>query len=261
MTRELAEDLVAEGHDITVLAGWPNHPEGRLFPDWSMRWRAVERVGGYRVMRVWHTLPDKKQFVSRIIWFVTFAISSFANILACRRFDVVYSHTTPIFGPLLTLLACRLKGMKYVYGIYDIYPEAAAEIGAIPRGKVYNTCRKLDTFVCHNADSIPTLGEGQKATLMARGISGEKIPVIPFWIDAEKVKPLPRDNPRGSQPQRANRSEEHAVSSFPARRTPLRDAGHCRRECYYIADGHRKKQHTVQDARIPCRRSARGGQC
>jgi len=35
MTRELAEDLAAAGHRVTVLTGWPNHPQGVLHPGWG----------------------------------------------------------------------------------------------------------------------------------------------------------------------------------------------------------------------------------
>jgi colanic acid biosynthesis glycosyl transferase WcaI len=195
MTRELAEDLAAAGHDVTVMTGWPNYPAGRLFPGYRRKWRSVERAGGFRLVRTWHTLPDRRSFLSRLLWFFTFAGSSLLNTLACRRFDVVYSHNAPIFGPGLTLLACRLKRMKYAYGIFDLYPEAAAEVGAVSRGLVYRLCRKLDTWVCRHADSIPTLGPGIRASLQARGIGTEKVPIIPFWLDDQAIRPMPRDNP------------------------------------------------------------------
>ena len=196
MTRELAEDLVAAGHDVTVLTGWPNYPEGKLFEGYKMRWRSVtEHVDGYRVIRVRHSLPDRKSFRSRIRHWRTFAVSSFLKIVFSRRYDVIYSHSTPIVGTFMTALACGLKRTKYLYGVYDLYPEAAAEVGTISRGWLYRICRAIDTWVCRRADSIPTLSEGIRKTIMARGIPGEKIPVMPFWIDAEKLKPLSRNNP------------------------------------------------------------------
>jgi colanic acid biosynthesis glycosyl transferase WcaI len=195
MTRELAEDLAAAGHDVTVLTGWPNYPQGKLFPGWRRRFRSLQQEGGYRVLRVWHTLPRRSSFVSRVLWFAAFAMSSFLNILISRKFDVVYSHTTPLAGPVMTWLACRLKGMTFLYGIYDLYPEAAAEVGVVRRGLAYRFFRGLDTWVCRRAHSIPTLGPGIQEALVARGIPREKIPIIPFWIDAAKVRPLDRDNP------------------------------------------------------------------
>ncbi len=194
MTQELAADLTAQGHDVTVLTGWPSYPKGELFPGYRRRLRSVQRANGYRVIRVWHTLLKRKRVVSRILWFFTFAVSSFFNILLCGRLDVVYAHSTPTFGPPLTWLACWLKRAKYVYGIYDIYPEAAAEVGVVRQGLVYRACRCLDTCICHRAASIPTLSEGLRRTLMSRGLPEEKIPVIPFWLDAEQIKPLARDS-------------------------------------------------------------------
>ena len=32
MVRDLADDLAADGHDATVLTGWPSHSQGPLLP-------------------------------------------------------------------------------------------------------------------------------------------------------------------------------------------------------------------------------------
>ena len=39
MVCELAEDLAAAGHRVTVITGWPNHPQGVLYPGWKARFR------------------------------------------------------------------------------------------------------------------------------------------------------------------------------------------------------------------------------
>ena len=39
MVRELADDLSAKGHKVTVQTGWPNHPKGKLYPGYKMKWR------------------------------------------------------------------------------------------------------------------------------------------------------------------------------------------------------------------------------
>jgi len=195
MTKELAEDLSSRGHEVVVMTTFPNQPLGRVYDGYERRFCQVERGKGYKIIRIWHTIPNKKKHVSRILWWFSWAISTFIFVLGQRRFDVVYAHTTPITGSFLTFAAAHLRGSAYLYGIYDIYPETVADVGMVsPESRVYRIALKIDTWVCHKVQRILTLSEGLKTTLAQRGISRDKIAVMPFWIDENELTPLPRNN-------------------------------------------------------------------
>ena len=37
LQQELAQTLIAHGHDVTVLTGFPNYPSGELYPNYRIR--------------------------------------------------------------------------------------------------------------------------------------------------------------------------------------------------------------------------------
>ena len=52
-TFEHARRWVADGHQVTVITGVPNHPRGMLFPGYRNRWLQEEQMDGIRVIRTW----------------------------------------------------------------------------------------------------------------------------------------------------------------------------------------------------------------
>jgi colanic acid biosynthesis glycosyl transferase WcaI len=195
MVRELAEDLTAAGHRVTVLTGWPNHPRGVLFEGWRARFRAVERdPPGFRVIRCGHSIHPRKRMFWRVWYYLTFAASTFVNGLAAGPFDAVLCLSTPIFGSWSAWLLARLKGARFVYDIFDLHPEGAESEGLIRKGLVYRLWRWQDILLCRASDVLVTLGHSMKRLIEARGIPGEEVAIVLFWIDADRIRPGPRDN-------------------------------------------------------------------
>ena len=196
MTRELAEDLTAAGHRVTVLTGWPSHPRGILFGGWRARFRAVERdPAGFRVIRCGHSIHPRNRLFWRLWYYLTFAISTFVNGLAAGPFDAVLCLSTPIFGSWSAWLLACLKGARFVYDIFDLHPETARNTGMMREGPLYRVLRRVDTVLCRLSDAIVTLSPGMKREIVERGIEADRVTVVPFWLDAERIRPGDRDNP------------------------------------------------------------------
>jgi len=194
MTKELAEDLSAKGHKVTVQTGWPNHPQGKLYPGYRMRLRQMERDGQHNVQRIATTIADKKSPFRRLGVYVSFAFSSFFNGLALGRYDVVVNLSTPIVGSWTAWALARLWRARFVNIIFDLCPEIIRNAGLIGENSLYRIIRAIDTLNCRCSDAISVLGEGMKDQVIARGISPENIKVIPFWIDTQKIQPVSRNN-------------------------------------------------------------------
>lgn len=195
MVSELAEDLAGRGHKVTVLTGWPNHPTGRLFPGYRATWRAMQPYGPYRVMRTAHSLYAKTSALGRLWMYLTFAVSSFVNGMTLGKQDVVVCLSTPLFGVWTAWLLARLWRGRFVNVIFDLWPEAIKNAGLVGENAMYRLIRRIDTWNCRLSDQITTLGEGMKTLICQRVIDPEKVKVLPFWMDTDRIRPLPKDNP------------------------------------------------------------------
>jgi colanic acid biosynthesis glycosyl transferase WcaI len=196
MAGELAEDLAARGHAVTVLTGWPNHPRGVLFDGWRSGYRNVQRASeGFRLIRSGHAIHPRTSLFWRMWHYLTFAVGSFFNGLAAGRLDVVVCMSTPIFGTWSCWLLAKCKGARLVYEIDDLHPEAARNAGLMGEGLLYRVLRALDTKLCRLSDAIVTLSEGLRDAILQRGLPPETVTIVPFWIDERKIRPCDRLNP------------------------------------------------------------------
>ena len=194
MVKELSEDLASVGHQVTVITGYPNHPQGTLYDGWLMRGRLWEDGLGFRVLRVPHSTSPDRGFRARSRFYASFAVNSLLAGLGLRRIDAVLCLSSPVVGALCCWLLAALKRARFYYDIWDIYPEVALSTGVLRPGLVASILLRLDTFLCRRAAKVITISEGMKRTLMARGLSDDHMVTIPVWLDTGEIVPCDRLN-------------------------------------------------------------------
>lgn len=108
------------------------------------------------------------------------------EIIPVIRPDILHAHS-PALNGLAALRAGREFGIPVVYEIRAFWEDAAVDHGTSREGGVrYRLTRALETYVTRQADAVTTICEGLRSDLAARGISDEKITVIPNAVDIER---------------------------------------------------------------------------
>ncbi|MCS5709129.1 glycosyltransferase, exosortase A system-associated [Candidatus Berkiella cookevillensis] len=100
--------------------------------------------------------------------------------------DVIHSHS-PVLSALAALSICRHYHIPLVYEIRAFWEDAAVDYGTHSElGLRYRLIKYLETKVCMQANHITTICDGLKNDLLSRGISNNKITVIPNAVDLSK---------------------------------------------------------------------------
>jgi colanic acid biosynthesis glycosyl transferase WcaI len=195
MVRELGEYLVERGHQVTVAAGYPHHPHGRVFGGYERRLLHRETAAGVRVIRGWHATSSRAGFSARAIVMASQALGTALAALGSNRPDVVLNVGLPLVGPLLAAAVARRFGAPLVSLIYDLYPDIAIETGRLRNPALVRASREVEAATYKLSDRIVVLSQGFKRNLMGKGVPPEKIGVVPVWLDSDEIHPLPRENP------------------------------------------------------------------
>jgi len=195
--QELAEGLTRQGCQVTVAAGYPQHPYGRLFPGYQPKLVSVSRENGLRLIRGWHFIHPSPATPVRALAMASQCCSYFLSSLMAERPDVVISFDGyPLLGPLASALIARLSGAKLVSVIYDLYPDIAVELGHLTNPALILLAKRLEKLTYQLSHRVVVLSEGFRRTLIHdKGVAPEKIAVIPVWLDCKEIVPRPRDNP------------------------------------------------------------------
>ncbi|MDC1090783.1 glycosyltransferase, exosortase A system-associated [Emcibacteraceae bacterium] len=108
------------------------------------------------------------------------------EIVKTEEVDIIHAHS-----PVLNGLAALKVGKKYNipvhYEIRAFWEDASVSHGDCKEGDMcYNITKSLETHVVKNAASVTTICDGLKQDLISRGISDDKITLIPNAVDISK---------------------------------------------------------------------------
>ena len=190
---DLAESLVERGFEVTAVAGRGRYSGGGGLP-------AHGEYKGGRIERAWSTGFGKGSAVGRLADYLTFYLGAAWKLLTLKHHDVVMVLTTPPLISLPALAVCRLRRMRLVALVQDVYPDVAVRLGALSeRGLATRLLDALNRLVLRSADRIIVLGECMRERISEKAGAGaeDRIDVIHNWADGEKIAPLARgeENP------------------------------------------------------------------
>jgi PEP-CTERM/exosortase A-associated glycosyltransferase len=103
------------------------------------------------------------------------------EVIARERPDVIHAHS-----PCLNALAALGLGPPLVYEMRSSWEDAAVSTGTTTEGSLrYRVSRALESFVLRRADAVTVICEGLRAEVVARGVSADRVTVIPNAVDPE----------------------------------------------------------------------------
>lgn len=191
-TFEHAIRWVKAGHDVTVITGVPNFPEGILFEGYSNRWYQRETIAGINVVRVKTYITANEGVVRRILDYMSFMVTSFVAGLWVRRPDLVVATSPQFFTAVGGWALAAVRRKPFVFELRDIWPASITAVDAIKKSKIISFLEKVELFLYRRAERIIVVTESFKTELIERGIEGEKIDVILNGVDLNRYEPMPQ---------------------------------------------------------------------
>jgi glycosyltransferase involved in cell wall biosynthesis len=183
---ELAQNLGEYGFEVTALAARGRYNGGGALPP-------HEYYRGVRIERAWATSFGKTCLPGRLADYLTFYLAAFWRLLTLPRQDVVMALTTPPLIGLIALIVGRLRGMRFVALMEDLYPDVAIALGALaPESLLARALDWLTRVMLKHADRIVVLSDCMLERVVAK-VGQEarpRIDVIHNWADGEEIAPL-----------------------------------------------------------------------
>jgi len=100
--------------------------------------------------------------------------------------DLLHAHS-PALNGLAALRASRQFGIPFVYEVRAFWEDAAADHGTSREGGLrYRLTRGMETYVLKRASAVTTICEGLRGDIVARGIPGLRVSVIPNAVDIQR---------------------------------------------------------------------------
>lgn len=189
----LARELAARGHDVQIVTGFPNYPDGVLHDGYGIRKSLDEVTEGVKIRRVALYPSHDESRIKRIANYGSFAASSTAWGIDCLRDrDAVWVSNSPITvaAPMMRLHRSRVPILLHVL---DLWPDnitsagvnAPGAAGKLVDGALHRWTRQMYRL----ADRVLTIAPGVGKVLQSRGVPERKIRYLPLWANEDYFYP------------------------------------------------------------------------
>lgn len=189
----IARALGARDNDVQVVTGFPNYPDGVVYPGYKMRAYQREELEGITVHRSPLYMSHDTNARRRAANYLSFAASASA-VAATRlgKVDVALVHSTPATVAIPAMTRRLLRRTPYVVHIQDLWPETVTASGFLAEGghrRVENMLHRFCDSVYRHAASIAVTSPGMADRILARGVPSQKISLVPNWADERRFHP------------------------------------------------------------------------
>src|ERR1035438_2886880 len=176
---QLARDLKAKGHEVTVVAPVPSYPEGRIFSSHHNAVVQRETVDGIEVIRTFTYATPNKLFWPRFAAFGALCLSAAPGYLRWRRpVDVVYAILPPLPLGISAWAIAKASGARLVVNVQDIYPHLAVALNYLTNPAAVALFRRMERWIYRRAERIVVISEGFRDNLLGKGVASAKIDIV-----------------------------------------------------------------------------------
>jgi colanic acid biosynthesis glycosyl transferase WcaI len=189
LMNELAGFLASRGHEVEVVTTFPRSASAGLKRFVYSR----RRTDGFVVKRFWTNRTPHA--LGRLMAWNIYTAGAMLNLFSLRSGDLLFLRTPPLQLGLPAHVAKRLRKARILVNVQDIHPDLAIESGILRHPAGIRFARALERWVYGLADRIVVISEGFRKNLLAKGVSEQRMEVIPNWVDTAFLRPLPKDNP------------------------------------------------------------------
>lgn len=186
-SNDLAFELQKRGHEVTVLTGIPNYPEGKIFDDYGFFKNRNQTINGVKVIRAL-LLPrgnggGLRLFINYYSW-AFFASLKALKLALFNKYDSIIVHEpSPITQFYPALLVKKIQKTPIYFWVMDLWPESLEIAGGIKNKFILNYYKKVIQKFYKNSKKILITSRGFRESIISKGNFADKIVYFPNWAE------------------------------------------------------------------------------
>jgi len=186
---EITQYLATQGHDVTVVTGFPNYPQGKIYKGYKIKILQKEKVSGVNIIRVpLYPTPYRRSFKHRMLNHISFMLTAIYGGLLSQKPDVIYFYSPPLFLGFTAWVLKKFYRVPTVVEINDLWPHAPIALGIIKNKIVIRLAEAFERFVYKKTHHLFFYSNTHRQTIVNKGISQKKTEIHPLWVDTEHFK-------------------------------------------------------------------------
>lgn len=183
---DLTELLVENRHEVTVLTGQPNYPNGITFTGYKWWKFSIQNHKGLKIYRVPLWPRRSGSAINLFINYLSFLFFTFLVIpfFIFKKFDhVIAWGTSPIFQGMAGGLIAFFKRIPFSVWVLDLWPESLIATNTIKNKFVLKSVLLLVKIFYAFCDNILCTSESFIEHIKNQGVNTKKLKLFPNWAE------------------------------------------------------------------------------
>lgn len=186
-SNDLAFELQKRNHQVTVLTGMPNYPEGRIYENYGYLKNKKELINGVRVFRSLIIPRGNGNGFRLFLNYYSFVF--FASIKAfflglSNKYDAIIVHEpSPITQFYPALLIKKIWKTPVYFWVMDLWPESLSVAGGIKNKYILGYYDYVVKGFYKNSKKILISSNGFRKSIVEKGDFNDKIIYFPNWAE------------------------------------------------------------------------------
>ncbi len=186
---DLASGMMERGHEVTILTGLPNYPEGDVFPEFKNAPENFSDFHGANVVRV-PMLARGKRSITLVLNYLSFSSSALtigAFKLRGKKFDAVFVYAvSPILAAIPAVVIGKLKKAPTYVWVLDLWPETLSAVGVVRNKRILAGVGRVVSWIYNRTDYLLVQSQGFRESVKSyctKRIDADRISYFPSWAE------------------------------------------------------------------------------
>jgi len=188
--QDICEQLVQDGHEVTVLTGLPNYETGFVPQEYKQGKHNTEKINGVQVYRTFE-VGRRKGVFWRILNYVSYTLSSSWWAVRNReKYDIVFSYQ---LSPVLMMFPAVITAKKQQIPLFvyccDLWPESVKAMWPGEKWFVFKPVHWISRWLYKQADAVSVQSKSFFEYFEAvNNIPREKMSYIPHMASSHYLE-------------------------------------------------------------------------
>jgi len=183
---DLCLGLKERGHEVVVLTGKPNYPNGKYFNGYGWFKKYNIKWNGITIYRSNLILRGNGNGIRLLLNYFSFAFFASLKVFSIKgNFDKIFIYApSPITVAIPGILAKRKFKAKTFLWVHDLWPESIKIAGGIEKKFILNLVDKMTRWIYSKMDKLLIQSKGFISYLENQEVNKKKIIYYPFYAES-----------------------------------------------------------------------------
>jgi len=158
---EMGRAWATEGHEVSVVTNFPNHPTGVVPEAYRGRPFLIETHEGLRIVRCRTYATPNRGMAKRTLGHLVFMTQAvLQGTPAIRGSDVIVASSPTLFSVVAAWIMSWRLGVPFVFEVRDLWPAIFVDLGVFRNRLLIRGLESLEMFLYRRSRAVVTVTEG-----------------------------------------------------------------------------------------------------